>query len=106
VRAKKSSVNFMSGLRALEADTVQRRLQPAPAAVQQPGAGEGGEAAGASVRPRSRRGKVSMTQWVDPAIRKQLAQLALDHDKSQAELVVEALNLLFERYGKSPIATA
>ena len=36
----------------------------------------------------------------------QLAQLGLDHDKTQAELAAEALNLLFERYGKSPIATS
>jgi hypothetical protein len=51
----------------------------------------------------SRRGKVAITQWVDPIVRKQVAQLALDQDRSQAELVAEALNLLFEKYGRSPI---
>jgi hypothetical protein len=39
-------------------------------------------------------------------VRKQVAQIHLDHDKTQAELVAEALNLLFEKYGKPPIATA
>lgn len=52
----------------------------------------------------SRRGKVAITHWVDPAVRKQLARLALDHDSSQAALIAEALNLLFEKYGQPPIA--
>jgi hypothetical protein len=105
VRRKKAPVDFLSGLRSLEADTVQRRPRPAPAADEQPGAGEGAPA-GAGARQGSRRGKVAITQWVDPAVRKQLAQIGLDHDKTQAELAAEALNLLFEKYGKSPIAAA
>jgi hypothetical protein len=40
---------------------------------------------------------VSITQWVDPAVRKQVQQLALDRDKEQFELVK-----LFEKYGKPP----
>ena len=51
-----------------------------------------------------RQGKVSITQLVHPGVRKQVHQLVLDHDKEQCELVTEALNLLFERYGKPPIA--
>jgi hypothetical protein len=105
MRSKKAPVDFLSGLRSLEADTVQRRPPPAQAADEQAGAGEWGPAA-ASGRQGSRRGKVAITQWVDPAVRKQLAQLGLDHDKTQAELAAEALNLLFEKYGKSPIAAA
>jgi hypothetical protein len=50
------------------------------------------------------RGKVAITQYVDPAVRKQIAQLALDLDQSQGDLISEAINLLFEKYGKSPIA--
>jgi hypothetical protein len=38
------------------------------------------------------------------AVRKQVQQLSLDHDKEQYELVKEALNLMFEKYGKPPIA--
>lgn len=52
----------------------------------------------------SRNGKVSIGHWVDPIVRKQLAQLALDEDRNQAYFLNEALNLLFEKYGKPPIA--
>jgi len=55
-------------------------------------------------RQKGREGKVSITQWVDPVVRKQIAQIALDEDKDQYELVNEALNLLFEKYGRSSIA--
>jgi hypothetical protein len=106
VRTEKSAVDFMAGLRSIEAETVQRRPRPAPVADEQSGAGEGAPAAAPGARPSSRRGKVAITQWVDPAVRKQLAQLGLDRDKTQAELAAEALNLLFEKYGKSPIAAA
>jgi hypothetical protein len=37
-------------------------------------------------------------------VRKQIAQIALDEDRDQYELVNEALNLLFEKYGRSAIA--
>ncbi len=55
-------------------------------------------------RQKGREGKVSITQWVDPIVRKQLAQISLDEDKDQYELINEALNLLFEKYGRSTIA--
>ncbi len=53
----------------------------------------------------SRRGKVAISGYYDPAVRKQLAILAVKQDKSQAALIAEALNLLFERYGEPPIAS-
>ena len=52
----------------------------------------------------SRVGKVAITSWHDPAVRKQLAQIALDFDKDQSDLIVEGINLVFEKYGRSPIA--
>jgi|SRR5258707_9200722 hypothetical protein len=108
MKAKKA-VDFMAGLRAVEErEGVQRRPRPAPApktATATSAASEDASSAGSLLQP-SRRGKVAITHWVDPAVRKQVAQLALDHDKSQAELVSEALNLLFEKYGKSSIAAA
>jgi hypothetical protein len=108
MKAKKA-VDFMAGLRAVEErEGVQRRPRPAPApktATATSAASEDASSAGSLLQP-SRRGKVAITHWVDPAVRKQVAQLALDHDKSQAELVSEALNMLFEKYGKSPIAAA
>jgi hypothetical protein len=38
------------------------------------------------------------------AVRKQLKQLAMDLDKSQQDLVAEALNMLFRHYQRPPIA--
>jgi hypothetical protein len=108
MKAKKA-VDFMAGLRAVEErEGVQRRPRPAPAPKTATATSAGSvdaSSVGSLLQP-SRRGKVAITHWVDPAVRKQVAQLALDHDKSQAELVSEALNLLFEKYGKSSIAAA
>ena len=36
--------------------------------------------------------------------KKQLAIMAIENETTQQELLVEALNMLFERYGKPPIA--
>lgn len=52
----------------------------------------------------SRRGKKAITGYYDPAVRQQLAVLAAEEDRSQNDLLAEALNILFERYKKSPIA--
>lgn len=54
----------------------------------------------------NRRGKVVISGYFDPAVRKQLAVLAIEQDATQAGLMAEALNLLFEKYGRSPIAKA
>lgn len=54
----------------------------------------------------SRQGKVPIAAYFDPAVRKQLAMLHVEREQSQAALLAEALNLLFERYGKPPIAKA
>ena len=52
----------------------------------------------------SRRGKKAITGYYDPAVRQQLAVLAAEEDRSQNDLLAEALNMLFERHRKSPIA--
>ncbi len=57
-------------------------------------------------RAPSRQGKVAVAAYFDPAVRKQLAILAVKEDRSQAALLAEAMNLLFERYGEPPIARA
>ncbi len=54
----------------------------------------------------NRRGKVVISAYFDPAVRKQLAILAVEEDQTQAALLAEALNLLFEKHGRSPIAKA
>jgi hypothetical protein len=106
--------DFLSGLRAVkEENGVVRPTEPKPTAA--PPAAAGGIVDAPSVLPplvtpapaprqKGREGKVSITQWVDPVVRKQIAQISLDEDKDQYELVNEALNLLFEKYGRSTIA--
>jgi hypothetical protein len=58
---------------------------------------------GKHYRP-SRDGTRAITAHADPAVSRQLKQLALDEDTNVQALVHEALNLLFERYGKPQIA--
>ena len=104
----KKPVDFVAAMRSHEErDGVQRHPKPAavsaPVSSPLPPAAQAGAPAGRTVQ-RSRLGKVSIGVWVDPAVRKQLAQIALDTDKDQADLIAEGLNLLFERYGKPPIA--
>jgi hypothetical protein len=104
----KKPVDFVAAMRSHEErEGVQRHPKPAavlaPVSSPPPPAAQADASAGKTVQ-RSRIGKVSIGVWVDPAVRKQLAQLALDTDKDQSELMAEALNLLFERYGKPTIA--
>ena len=54
--------------------------------------------------PPSRQGKKAITGFFDPAVSRQLKQLALEEDTTVQALLAEALNKLFEEYGKKPIA--
>ena len=60
----------------------------------------------AAAQPPSRQGKVAISAYFDPAVRKQLAILSVKEDRSQAALLADALNLLFAQYGEPPIARA
>ena len=103
---KNPSVDFLAGLASIEESNAIRRHFPAKATPPALSPATTKELPPSLQIPQqpSRRGKVAITHWVDPAVRKQLARLAIDHDSSQAELVAEALNLLFEKYGQPPIA--
>jgi hypothetical protein len=102
--SKKPNSDFLSGLRVVKDEHAV--IRPTDVAPLRPPPSINSEATRrmAVPRQRGREGKVSITQWVDPLVRKQVAQIALDEDKDQYELVNEALNLLFEKYGRSPIA--
>jgi uroporphyrinogen-III synthase len=52
----------------------------------------------------SRLGKKTVAAHFDPAVSRQLKQLGLDRDTSTQALLREALNDLFTKYGKPPIA--
>lgn len=54
----------------------------------------------------SRDGKVAITAHFKPEVRKQLAILAINEDRSQASLLAEALNMLFRDRGLKQIAEA
>jgi len=95
--------DFLAGLRSVEErEGIQRHPRPVVLNMEVPA----GAPAPPPVTPRvnSRAGKVTITTYVDPLARKQVAQLGLDLDRDQQSLVNEALNLLFEKYGKPPIA--
>ena len=58
-----------------------------------------------SVQPPSRTGKKAVVGHFDPAVSKQLKQILLDEDRhSLQDLLAEALNDLFAKYGKPTIA--
>lgn len=52
----------------------------------------------------SRQGKKAIAGHFDPAVSKQLKQLALSQDTTVQALLSEALNDLFSKYGQKPIA--
>ena len=55
------------------------------------------------LRP-DRVGKRATLFQLPAAAKKQLAILAIENETTQQALLVEALNMLFERYSKPPIA--
>lgn len=59
-----------------------------------------------SLQAPSRRGKVVISGYFDPAVRQQLAILAIKQNRSQAALMADALNMLFEQHSEPPIARA
>jgi hypothetical protein len=55
-------------------------------------------------RAPSRVGKKTVAAHFDPAVSKQLKHLGLERDTSTQALLREAINDLFNKYGKPPIA--
>lgn len=58
-----------------------------------------------STRAKARNGKKAISGFYDPAVSKQLRVLGIEEDKTVQALLGEALNLLFEKYGKDAIAS-
>ncbi|MGZ8218927.1 ribbon-helix-helix domain-containing protein [Methylomagnum sp.] len=55
--------------------------------------------------PPSRQGKKALTGFFDPAISREIKQLALNEDKTVQSLLAEAINDLFVKYGRTPTAS-
>lgn len=64
----------------------------------------GGSTSAAAGTSPSRRGKKTVAAHFDPAVSRQLKQLGLEHDRSTQDLLREAINDLFTKHGKAPIA--
>ncbi|HEY4313820.1 MAG TPA: ribbon-helix-helix domain-containing protein [Pirellulales bacterium] len=58
----------------------------------------------ASERRTGRDGLKTIGGFFDPAVSKQLRIMAVEHDSTVQDLLSEALNDLFVKHGKSPIA--
>jgi hypothetical protein len=76
-----------------------KKAPPHVPAVQEPAAGETGKAA----RPSRQQTKLIGGHF-DPIVSRQLRQLALDENSTVQALLAEALNDLFLKYGKKPLA--
>jgi hypothetical protein len=57
-----------------------------------------------SLQPPSRQGKKTIAGHFDPAVSRQLREIALAEDSSVQELLRESLNDLFLKRGRPPIA--
>jgi hypothetical protein len=57
-----------------------------------------------SVKRPDREGRVPMPFWTTAPAKKQLRLLAAEEDTTQQYLMTEALNLLFQKHRKPPIA--
>jgi hypothetical protein len=57
-----------------------------------------------SITRHDRDGRTPMPFWTTTAAKKQLRIMAAEADTTQQQLMGEALNLLFAKHGKPPIA--
>ena len=98
----------MAGKRPSLAERMQKVARPEPAAapvtpprsVTQPAP----EPEGRGFYAATRAGKKKLTTAVDPGAHLQFRHLALELDKKGEALLIEAINDLFTKYGKPPIA--
>lgn len=90
---------------AARGDAVPAVPVAAQAEASEPAASSARAAAGQRwATPAARVGKKTIAGHFDPAVSTQLKRIGLDHDRSVQELLREAINDLFTKYGKPPIA--
>ncbi len=80
--------------------------EPAPPSVpvRRPAAPKLAAAESASSARPDREGRKPMPFWTTEAAKKQLRMMAAEMDTSQQDLMTEALNMLFQKHAKPPIA--
>lgn len=88
--AKKS---LMDTMRSFDTAAPVESLEPPPPAAQR-----------TASRPPSRRDKRAITGYVSPKAFQQFQILRAERGRDVQQLVEEALNDLFQKYGKPPIA--
>lgn len=93
---KQSRPSLFSALKPQPKETAAPPSEPAKTASPGPSS--------TSYTPPSREGKKAVTGHFAPEVSKQLKMLALEEDSTIQSLLAEALNDLFEKRGKSPIA--
>ena len=54
--------------------------------------------------PPSRKGRAPLTTYHDPAVLQQLREISVQSRVTQQKLVAEALNHIFEKYGRPKLA--
>lgn len=85
----------------LRAAMQQIQEKPAPA---KPAPGEVAPTNPSRYVALSRQGKRGVTAFFAPEVTKQLRLLAAEEDRTVQSLMEEALNEIFRKFGKSPIA--
>lgn len=96
----------MSKKRSLSAAlrSVETRDRLAPAVPSKAAGEDSGGRAPRPAQPPSRQGKKTIAGHFDPAVSRQLRAVGLEQDRTVQDLLREAINGLFEKYGKPPIA--
>ncbi len=102
----------MSGKRPSLADSMRQAAAvepPATAPLSIPSGSVPARQSAPAARPAgfyaaTRAGKKKVTTTLDPAAHKQLKNLATDNDMTTEALINEAINDLFRKHGKQPIA--
>lgn len=77
--------------------------EESPATVQQTATPKAAAEMVTIVRP-DREGRKPLPFWTTEAAKKQLRIMAAEMDTTQQELMTDALNMLFQKYDKPPIA--
>lgn len=96
--SKKPSLS--SALHSLESRNAVPAAPTRASATEEESGGDTAKAA----PPPSRQGKKTIAGHFDPAVSRQLRALGLEQDRTVQDLLSEALNGLFEKHGKPPIA--